>query len=129
MNCASDVSSTTNQCWTRTPDPGDKVSLYFSLQVVFFFFLPLFFLYVLQRIQDEEWKWVRATTILEDRGPDFRCQAELVPSGTTAGVTPCPICKQHCISWECKPAICIFNICKSLALSVQLDGGLKAFPF
>lgn len=74
MNCAGDVSSTTNQHWIRTPDLGDKVSLYSSLQVLsFFLFFPLLF-YLLCSTQDLRWKVkiVKSSTILVERGPDFQ---------------------------------------------------------
>lgn len=119
MNCASDVSSTTNQCWTRMPDPRDKVSLYSSLQVFFlvpshfFFFPPPTPFFLLCSTEDPRWRMEKGKsyTVLEDRGPDLRCQAELVLSGTRVCVTLCPICTQDCISWECETAIYILNIC------------------
>lgn len=74
MNCAGDVSSTTNQRWIRTPDPGDKVSLYSSPQVLsFFLFFPSLF-FLLCSTQDRRWrvKMVKSSTFLVERGPDFR---------------------------------------------------------
>lgn len=131
MNCASDVSSTTNQCWTRTPGPGDKVSLYSSLQEFFLFSFPLLLFFLLCFTEDPRRRIEigKSYTTLEDGGPDFRCQAEWVTPTVVLLGTSCPICSRHCISWEWKTAICIFNICKSRVLSVQLDGGLEAFPF
>lgn len=73
MNCAGDVSSTTNQHWIRTPDPGDKISLYSSLQVLSFsFFTPPIFLLCSTRDPRQRVKIVRSSTIAMGRELDFQ---------------------------------------------------------
>lgn len=73
MNCAGDVSSTTNQHWIRMPDPGNKVSLYSSLQVLSFsFFIAPFFLLCSTQDPRRRVKIVKSSTIVVERGLDFQ---------------------------------------------------------
>lgn len=100
MNCAGDVSSTTNQRWIRAPDPGDKVSLYSSPQVLsFFLFFPSLF-FLLCSTQDRRWrvKMVKSSTFLVERGPDFRWVGS---QWHNSGATWCLICTPYCLSREC----------------------------